>query len=192
MLIFKRTIHSDQYCAYFNAGWRWFELPDKFGIGVVSREFYYFGEDRILAHKGAANFIPFKIKRPLMSTVGQSLFDSVVPANCSVTKSDAEIFIRGIEAVFSLARLHRTPLARRIGNSTYSLRIYGFFDQTSSFDYYVSTVQALLSDEESVFNKFAAEADVWFDFGSKCILSFDKNYLHRADSHLRVSFKEFS
>lgn len=198
MLIFKKTIHSDQYPAYFNAGWRWGEVPDSFGVGVIVREFHSSGEITVLEHKTTPKLVPFKIKRPLMSTVGLSLFDSVSSVYSGADEfegKDAKTFIRGVEAIFSLASLHKTTITKPIGNSTYTLRIFGCFDNDFQLESYVTTLRSLYDQAGSSdsFNAaYTGFADVWFDFGSKCILSFDKNYLHRLDAHLRVSFKDLS
>lgn len=197
MLTFKKTIHIDQYQVYFNSGWRWSDYPDSFGVGVVTRDFQ--AEPQVIVDfKTQPNLIPFKIKRPLMTSVGMSLFESVsaIPNNTEVyTEAQAKIFIRGIEAVFSMASLHKTSITKPIGNSTYALRVFGCFDNEGQIDNYVVMLRDLYS-KSAADSSFSAEcpdfADVWFDFGTKCVLSFDKNYLHRLDAHLRVSFKDMS
>lgn len=196
MLTFKKIIHIDQYPVYFNAGWRRETEADSFGLCSVIREFQSGRPSGVFEFKTQSRLIPFKIKRPLMSSVGMSLFESVASVHQSseiYTSDEVKIFIRGIEAVFSMASLHKTTITKPIGNSIYALRVFGCFDNEGQIDSYVAMLRDLYS-RSAADSSFSAEysgfADVWFDLGAKCILSFDKNYLHRLDAHLRVSFKD--
>lgn len=198
MLTLKKIIHIDQYPVYFNAGWRWESHPDSFGIGTVLREFQSDRQLGVLDFKAPPLLVPFRIKRPLMSTVGMGLFDSVSPVYSQAdAPSDvaAKIFLRGLEAVFSIASLHKTTITKPIGNSTYALRVFGCFDNEGQIDSYVAMLREMYGKNiasSGFSSEYADFADAWFDFGSKCVLSFDKNYLHRLDSHLRISFKDIS
>lgn len=214
VLKLSKHIPPSREAQYINAGWQFGCMSNAKADSVfIQREVHTnagHDVDDYLELKPLYHIQRGRIRRPLgkhlQSTVTQAI-DLDYMGNAHFEFGALPRSLRRIQAQFGLYQLYKVEdLSVAIDRQVFVLRVFANFDTDAQRLQYQSWLQDLAADkvrmeEYSGFEKrmrppnfpiIAANSsgfDVWWDIVNDVFFSFDKNFMNRIDSHLRISFE---
>lgn len=195
--LFERFIPNALRVQYMNLGWS----IEQSNYGLVGKKpFAAISSSGAKAVKlgrlAEPKLLKLEILRPLGAYLNLPL-ESVIRVN-QPEEFEAHIdqFLASFFVQFQMCGAYKArSISAKIGQTDFILRMYGCFDGPSKAVNYERLVAEFFQDPNNLPTRLKqtwdgeSKIDLWFDVENAVIMSFDKNFINRVDSHLKVSFQ---
>jgi len=206
IVTFTRNVPRDSVSAYLNAGWATLQVTSdasKLEMLPMYRDLQTSGEECTVSVdlQAPLHIQRARILRPLGAHQGLRLSQAVgydYMGNSHFEFGAIALTMRMIQAMYPLCKTHVCePLSKSIGDRKFNLRAFGNFDTDAQLEEYMQYIKEIQDNKRrleenpridlTINDTFAP--DVWVDLNNAVILSYDKQFMSRLQSHLMATFQ---